>query len=577
MERMIVVKRIFAAGLCLCMMLALFAGCGAQTSAPAAAAPAAEPPVRTAERVQAAQTQTTQSQDGVIRVSDVDAFLDAIAPGAVIELAPGTYDLTQASTYGRPTGSLYYRWADTYDGFSLQIVDVPDLTIRGSGADTQLVTQPRGAAVLSLEGCAGLHLENFTAGHTVTGEACGSSVIQLQACTHSFLEDLRVFGCGAIGVHTLSCQGITIRDCDIYECSDKGLVAWDVQVLSVENTSFRSLGYRDGGMMVFDLFDSHSVRIADCTVTDCTATYLMYSDSCTDVVLEKNKISDSAFTYAFSILGGEPPMSTGNVFEALNLTAWYENEQTLTDEAGETLSADKLEKAHERFVRETRQEIGNVEVRPVSTRKQEVWRVATAEEFLQAIGPDREIILEAGQLFLEDVHDYAIGRTEWYYWDGQYDGPELVIRNVENMTIRAASDERKAHVISAVPRYANVLTFENCSAITLQGFTAGHTLEPGYCRGGVLAFRECRDVLVDHCGLFGCGILGVDASDTGGLQVKNCEIYECSDGGIQLYSCEDVEIGGCAFWDLGGAVYSFSRCQSVTVDGDAMKGNYNGD
>ena len=148
-----------------------------------------------------------------------------------------------------------------------------------------------------------------------------------------------------------------------------------------------------------------------------------------------------------------------------------------------------------------------------------------------------------------------------------------MIENVDNMTIRSADGDVKAHTLSATPRYANVLSFRNCSNITLFGFTAGHTKEPGSCAGGVLDFQNSDGIIVDNCGLFGCGILGVKADYSSALTVRNCEIYECSQGGIKLYSVEGVTLDNNTFRDIGGwSIMDFQMCNDVTLDGQPIQG-----
>ena len=144
------------------------------------------------------------------------------------------------------------------------------------------------------------------------------------------------------------------------------------------------------------------------------------------------------------------------------------------------------------------------------------------------------------------------------------------IRIVICLTIRSSSEDVKAHTISAVPRYANVLKFNQCTNVTLQGFTAGHTKEPGSCAGGVIYFENCDKMTVDNCGLFGCGILGVQAAYSKNIMVQDSEIYECSYGGIRMDDSENIAINGCTFRDLGGPVFLFPGCQNVTIDGGAF-------
>lgn len=192
-----------------------------------------------------------------------------------------------------------------------------------------------------------------------------------------------------------------------------------------------------------------------------------------------------------------------------------------------------------------------VTITPVITKDQKQVIVTTADEFLAAIAPDTEIVLDASLIDLSEATGYGKTNGDYYRWEEGYDGPEFRITGVSNLTIRSSGDDHDAAVISSVPRYAYVLYFENCSNIHVVGFTAGHTKEPGYCRGGVLGFQNSQELLIEDCGLFGCGTLGVMGQSCKNMQIVNCEIYECSVGGVELSNCDDVNVDGCTFRDLG--------------------------
>lgn len=211
-------------------------------------------------------------------------------------------------------------------------------------------------------------------------------------------------------------------------------------------------------------------------------------------------------------------------------------------------------------------------ITPVTTQPQTQVTVTNADEFLAAIAPDTEILLDAPLIDLSLAEGYGETDGEYYYWHEEYDGPGLYIKNVSNLTIRGAGENHDANVISSDPRYAYVLTFENCSGIYTVGFTAGHSKQPGSCAGGVLAFRNSQDILVEDCGLFGCGTIGVQGDSSKNLQVFRCDIYECSVGGVELYNCDDVRVDSTTFRDLGtpefeGQEFRVYGCGSVTCDG----------
>ena len=214
-----------------------------------------------------------------------------------------------------------------------------------------------------------------------------------------------------------------------------------------------------------------------------------------------------------------------------------------------------------------------VPAEPINTEERTEVVVSTVDEFIAAIAPDTEIILKDGTYDLSTTKDYGTGWSDYYYWSEEFDGPALTIYGVDNLVIRSESGDRTKCTISAVPRYADVLKFKSCNNVTVSGITAGHTVEPGYCTGGVLYYEDCDNVLVNRCGLYGCGILGVRAELCSAIAVTGCEIYECSYGGIQMGNTSGIKIENCSFRDLGGDALYFYECKEVTVDGKQVSGN----
>lgn len=211
-----------------------------------------------------------------------------------------------------------------------------------------------------------------------------------------------------------------------------------------------------------------------------------------------------------------------------------------------------------------------VQIKPVITETQNQVTVTTVDEFLAAIAPNTEIIVDAELLDLSKATGYGKTNGDYYYWAEAHDGPELYIAEVSNLTIRGAGNDHTVNVISSVPRYSNVLNFFNCANIMVKGLTVGHTEEPGYCLGGVLLFMNSQDILVEDCGLFGCGTLGVKADSSKNIQIINNDIYDCSVGGVELTNCDDVNVDGNTFRDLGGSEFRVYGCGTVTCNGERV-------
>lgn len=539
----------------------------------------------------AAETTTAADSANVVKVSTVDEFLAAIVPGNTIELTPGEYRLEEASDYGN-SQSRYYTWDDMGLGdYGLQIQYVNGLTIRGAGKDsTKLTVDKRAVNVLNLENCNDITISDMTLGHTEMTEACEGGVIWAEETDNSTFRGLGLFGCGTMGINAYECENLTVDACEIYDCSIGGVQFSLCQQVAITDSTFRNLGKESPVMQAFCFVGSNDVQVSGCTVTDNYVNHLIWADwgvTFRDNRFTANRVAQSAF-----YLTGQGVVLQDNTFEENELRNWYSSSSFLaTDEQGNPVEM-------EAPVTEPVEVTPGVPI-PVSTGEQKEVRVSNVNDFLKAIDSDTCIILsgklfdlsqsrsyqEAAKAMEGDVAQMELYQDQdnpTYYWQNNYDGPSLVISGVSNLTIKAEGSDRTATTISATPRYANVLSFENCSAVTLQGFTAGHTKEPGYCSGGVFYLDNCTDILIDNCGMYGCGTVGVHASYTRNLQVVNSEIYECSYNGITLWESENVAISGTIIrdirneWEGEAPHFSFSDSRNITLDGVPLDGNYIG-
>ena len=106
------------------------------------------------------------AENEVIHVSTAGEFLEAIAPGVVIELAPGTYNLTEYLHDASDNVSNYVARSFT-DGWQAEIHEVDNLTIRGSkDGKVEVVSEPRYSDVLYFNDCSNISIENITFGYT---------------------------------------------------------------------------------------------------------------------------------------------------------------------------------------------------------------------------------------------------------------------------------------------------------------------------------------------------------------------------------------------------------------------------
>lgn len=552
-------KKLFSLFLVLTMTLALFSGCKKEEPA----APAiTEPPAAASESAPAAEpSQAEVPSSEAVTVKTIDEFLAALGSNKVITMEAGTYDLTTAADYGTESKNPAYTWLPSDDGYELKLTGLDNLILQGAGKEsTTLVTTPRLVNVFAMENCHNCSIVGLTIGHTEGGEMCRGGVVRLDNCTNMQLVKLGLYGCGTIGVDVYGMENMIVEECEIYDCSFSGIRTYNLSGLTVENCQFHDLGSDDlEAYTVFMLENSQNVTIEGCSATDSIVMNLLDFDDAEVTVKNSTFNNNRAVQCGFHFSGSQPVLD-GNNWDGNELRIWYDTQsQAAVDANGDVIPAE--------FFPELKTAVPTAD-----TANRNQVHVSTVDEFLAAIASDTEIILDAELYDLSLAADYGKGETETYRWTEEFDGPELVISNVNNFAISSADGDVKAHTISATPRYADVLSFQHCDNVVLSGFTAGHTKEPGSCAGGVIYFDDCDNATVENCGLFGCGIIGIQADNCSGIHAIGCDIYECSIGGIQMRDVQDVTIDGCTFRDLGseygpGYELSFNNCQNVMVDG----------
>ena len=537
------------------IMLLSLAACG---EAPDSSAAETEPP----------ETSAPKTEDGrpVTEVTTVDELLAAIAPDTVIELTGQRYMLTEASDYGTGSGSGYYRW-DTGDGAEFVIENVTGLTIRAANRDTCIVTEPRWVNVLHFIGCEDITLEGFTAGHT-DGAYCSGGVLCFENTKGVTVDGCSLYGCGTEGVTTYSCEDVAVTGSEIWNCSQGAAFIYDSKNVSFDNCDFHGITAEFG---MFRTIDSDKFALLNSTIRDSSGDVFFNSSRSSGVYIGGCEVSGNKFRdmFASELI---PVTVEGCALGDNDIIDWYADMEKLGSLYENSKAVD-----HERNVysyselqdmQKTENAVWNAYVPEVSTPEVAVSEdgkvhVTTVDEFLAAIAPDTTIYLEAGTYDLSTAEGCGVTETDRYRWDLRFDGPSLVITGVDGLTIEGAGAE--SVTIAAVPRYADVLGFERCAGLTLRGFTAGHTEEKGYCTGGVLYFDLCDDAVIDGCALFGCGIMGITASNCDDMNVSNTEIYDCEYGAVTLNDSNAV-FDNCDIHDNGGPDFQLYGSTAL-VDG----------
>lgn len=177
--------------------------------------------------------------------------------------------------------------------------------------------------------------------------------------------------------------------------------------------------------------------------------------------------------------------------------------------------------------------------------KIKVKTVNNAKEFIKAIAPNTTIQLKGATIYLSELSSDNSG--DYYRFNKEYDGYELVIQNVDNFKIQGLG-ETPVKIITK-PVYGDVLVFENCNNIILENIDAGHGPEKGGCTGGVLNFINSNEISINNSIMFGSGMEGITAFKVTGLECNNSIIRGCTYSIMTLTDCRNFEFSNCEFSD----------------------------
>ena len=530
-----------------------------------------------------------KAEGGVVQVSTVDEFLAAIAPDTVIELAEGVYDLSTASNYGEDSESDYYKWnLEGMDDISdvdaeLIIHDVKGLTIRGAGIDkTTIEAVPRYANVLLFKSCKEVTVSNLTAGHTTEPGFCTGGVFLMDGCSDITVDTCGLYGCGTIGVRGLGTEKLNITNCDIYECSDGAVDVMSCEEVLVSGCDIHDIGGRKTEYDAYCLFYAYygtGFTVYDCKIHENRADSLLNACCAENVVFISNEVTENTFLSSAFCFEQYGAIVDGCCFENNSCSNWYKEGSRIkaTDVDGNQIDADQFISMQLRDIDpETVVAVAPEAVPTLAAREVPAGtevNVTTVDEFLEVIGPDRTIVLDGTNFDLSTAENYGGIGTEFYSWEEVYDGYQLNIHDVKNLTIKVQDPDPAATTLEALPRYANVIFFSNCSYVTVEGFTAGHTKDMGVCSGGVLYFSECENITVDSMRLYGCGDMGVDTFMCSNIDIINTEIYECTSGAVYFSLTDGINLRDCNIHDVPTPALTFSSCKNMTWNGQELTGD----
>lgn len=195
-----------------------------------------------------------------------------------------------------------------------------------------------------------------------------------------------------------------------------------------------------------------------------------------------------------------------------------------------------------------------------------VVEVDTAYELLNSINDNTIIKLTSYTYNLSTVTSINNSFVQKQTYNDGY-----VIYGVKNLTIEGYAE------ILIDDKYADVLSFDSCSDITLDKLTVGHSSDIGeyQCDGAVISANGCTNLTINDCNLFGCGSIGLDLTNSSKVLVNTTNIYDCNFAAVSLWG-STVQANSCNIYDIStddyGAICKLNE-STATFDKCTLKDN----
>jgi hypothetical protein len=188
-----------------------------------------------------------------------------------------------------------------------------------------------------------------------------------------------------------------------------------------------------------------------------------------------------------------------------------------------------------------------------------IIHVSNADEFVNAIGSDRTIILSGDTFRLRDIvklknvpidtegcNDMPICANVIYS-----NARGVSITGVSNLTILGDTSSKIHSLLSTRDEDDQILTFEDCKNIRMKNVDAVHLIPVlTSCSGGVLFFIDCKNVMLSNCTLSGCGEYGMLCDNDTNMTCYKCRIEHCSEYLFELNNNQHLLFQSCIFTDI---------------------------
>lgn len=173
----------------------------------------------------------------VINVQTAAELVAAIGSDRIINLAPGTYNLTDVANSVKTP---FVSWSEEHDGSQLNIENVKNLKIMGgvNASDYHIVVSPAYADVFEFNDCENISLSGLKMGHLKTG-GCVGSVVHFRSSKGINIDNCDLYGCGVIGLEMAFCENVKVTRSSLRDCSMNSLSMNNCNDVLFESNQFK--------------------------------------------------------------------------------------------------------------------------------------------------------------------------------------------------------------------------------------------------------------------------------------------------------------------------------------------------
>lgn len=144
------------------------------------------------------------------------------------------------------------------------------------------------------------------------------------------------------------------------------------------------------------------------------------------------------------------------------------------------------------------------------------------------------------------------------------------ITNIQNLTIEGKGEKYVDFITADL--YASVIQLKNCENVVIRNLNIGHVPDQDGCQGNVVEITESKNITIDKCIMFGCGINGLELYQVQDFNCKNSYIKECSQSILALGTSKNVLFENCNFADNEGNEICTGNCDKVEFKNCAIIG-----